>query len=166
MSNQPIPGSESERDVSGAGQVKPAARRKARRFALQAMYQWHISKTPVNDLVAQFRVDFDMRKADVGYFSELVKQAVTRVDELDELIAPCLDRPIHEMDPVELNVLRLSAYELFHRIDVPYRVVINEGIELAKVFGATDGFRYVNGVLDKLAAKARVAERKNKDSNE
>ena len=78
--------------------------------------------------------------------------------EIDEALAPLLDRPLDELDPVELAVLRLSTYELMHRLDVPYKVAINEGIELAKVFGATDGHKFVNGVLDKLAPVLRAAE--------
>lgn len=95
---------------------------------------------------------------DDAYFRELLNGVIDLRGELDDLIAPCLDRPMADLDPVELAILRLSTYELKQRVDVPYRVVINEGIELAKTFGATDGHKFVNGVLDKLAPRLRGAE--------
>ena len=107
---------------------------------------------------AQFRVDNAFVGVDGAYFHELLNGVLSNRGEIDELIAPCLDRPMDDLDPVELAILRLSTYELKQRLDVPYRVVINEGIELAKTFGATDGHKFVNGVLDKLAPKLRSAE--------
>lgn len=133
-------------------------RRSARSFALQALYQWSLAKTPVNEIDAQFRVNNDMSDTDVALFSELLHKIPGSVAELDEAFRPFLDRPLAELDPVELNVLRIGAFELLHRLEVPYRVAINESVELAKVFGATDSHRYVNGVLDKLAQRARMAE--------
>ncbi|TGG90375.1 transcription antitermination factor NusB [Natronospirillum operosum] len=137
---------------------KPAARRKARHMAMQALYQWHISKASANEIEAQFMVDQNMEKVDKSYFHELLHQVTGRTGELDELLGTVLDRKVSELTPVEMAILRLGAYELQHRIDVPYRVVINEGVELAKSFGATEGHRYVNGVLDKLSRTLRQAE--------
>lgn len=136
----------------------PAARRKARRFVMQAMYQWQMTGNDIADIELQFRRDNDMRKVDLEYFHDLLHGIPARVDVLDDALQPLLDRKLEELSPVEKAILRLGAYELFDRIDVPYRVVINEGIELAKMFGADDSFKYVNGVLDKLARSARSAE--------
>lgn len=137
---------------------KIATRRAARSLAMQALYQWHMAGHSLNEIEAQFRVDNDFSAVDGAYFREILHGVATNKTELDELIEPCLDRPLAELDPVELAILRLSTYELLKRVDVPYRVAINEGIELAKVFGATDGHKFVNGVLDKLAPRLRAAE--------
>ncbi|MBC8651466.1 transcription antitermination factor NusB [Pseudomonas sp. MTM4] len=137
---------------------KIATRRVARSLAMQALYQWHMAGQSLNEIEAQFRVDNDFSGVDGTYFHELLTGVARAKTEVDGAIVPHLDRPLDELDPVELAVLRLSTYELMHRIDVPYRVVINEGIELAKVFGATDGHKFVNGVLDKLAPSLRSAE--------
>lgn len=138
--------------------IKPAARRKARRFALQALYEWSISGNPVYEIEARYRVENDMHKVDLGYFRELIQKISGNAAELDEALLPHLDRRFSELDPVEVATLRIGAYELLHRIDVPYKVVINEGIELAKTFGATESHKYVNGVLDKLAHEVRKIE--------
>lgn len=136
----------------------PAARRKARRFALQALYQWQVAGDLPGTIEAQFRVDNDMRKVDTAYFSELLQQVPARVEELDAMLTPALDRAVKELSQIERVILRMGTYELLARIDVPYRVVINEGIELAKVFGADGSHRYVNGVLDKVARQCRQVE--------
>ena len=107
---------------------------------------------------AQFRVDNDFTDVDGAYFREILHGVPAKKVEIDEALKPCLDLALEELDPVELAVLRLSTWEFMMRIDVPYRVVINEGVELAKVFGATDGHKFVNGVLDKLAPRLREAE--------
>jgi N utilization substance protein B len=135
-----------------------ATRRKARSLAMQALYQWHMAGQSINEIEAQFRVDNDFASVDGAYFSEILHGVPSLKTELDELLLPCLDRSMEELDPVELAILRLSLFELRNRVDVPYRVVINEGIELAKVYGATDGHKFVNGVLDKLAPQLREAE--------
>ncbi|WP_028238669.1 transcription antitermination factor NusB [Stutzerimonas azotifigens] len=137
---------------------KIATRRVARGLAMQALYQWHMAGQSLNEIEAQFRVDNDFSGVDGPYFHELLTGVAHNKGDIDEAITPLLDRPLAELDPVELAILRLSTYELMHRIDVPYRVVINEGIELAKVYGATDGHKFVNGVLDKLAPRLRSAE--------
>lgn len=135
-----------------------AARRKARRLALQALYQWHVSSGPVSGIEAEFVADHDMDKVDHDYFSEVLRGVPATRDELDHQIERFTDRPTREMTPVELAILRMGTYELMHRLDVPYKVIINEGVELSKVFGASEGHRYVNGVLDKLAQQLRQPE--------
>ncbi len=136
----------------------PSARRKARKMALQALYQWHMAETPVNDLEAQFLTENDMSKVDKEYFSEVLRGVPKQKSALDAEIQEFIDREIERLTPIELAILRMGTYELKHRIDVPYKVIINEGINLAKNFGATDGHKYVNGVLDKLAQKLRITE--------
>lgn len=138
--------------------IKPAARRKARRFALQALYEWQISGNPVYEIEARYRVENDMHKVDLDYFHELVQNISRQAAELDSLMLPQLDRRLDDLDPVELATLRIGTFELKARLDVPYKVVINEGIELAKTFGATESHKYVNGVLDKLARQLRAVE--------
>ena len=137
---------------------KTLARREARTLAMQALYSWHIAGQALNEIEAQFRVDNDFSKVDGAYFHEILYGVARQKSDIDGAFESLLDRPLGEIDPVELSILRLSTYELKHRIDVPYRVVINEGIELAKVFGATDGHKFVNGVLDKLAPQLRADE--------
>lgn len=138
---------------------KPAARRKARHMAMQALYQWHVGKAGAAEIEAQFLVDQNMEKVDKAYFHELLHSVTDNAAALDEVLVTALDRPVGDLTPVELAILRLGTYELQSRIDVPYRVVINEGVDMAKAFGATEGHRYVNGVLDKLARSLRQAER-------
>ncbi|MEO4045538.1 transcription antitermination factor NusB [Pseudomonas sp. CAU 1711] len=137
---------------------KIAQRRVARSLAMQALYQWHMAGQSLSEIEAQFRVDNDFSGVDGAYFHEILVGVAQQKPELDEAFAPFLSIPLEELDPVELAILRLSAWELKNRVDVPYKVAINEGIELAKVFGATDGHKFVNGVLDKLAPKLRAAE--------
>ena len=141
-------------------QTSPSARRKARRFTLQALYQWQLAGAAVSDIEAQFLANQDFAKVDREYFHDLLHGVLGQVKTLDELLTPYLDRRVEELSQVEKAILRLGAFELKERQDVPYRVVINEGIELAKVFGAEDSFKYVNGVLDKLARQLRYADRK------
>ncbi len=135
-----------------------AARRKARRLAMQALYQWHLSSSPVNQIEAEFITDHDMAKVDQEYFSEVLRGVPSTLTELDGYIESVTDRSVREMTPVELSILRMGAYELVHRIDVPFKVIINEGVELSKLFGASEGHRYVNGVLDKLSQRLRATE--------
>lgn len=146
-----------------AQQEKPkkgsiAARRRARSYALQALYQWHMARQAINEIEAQFHVDNDFSKVDTDYFKAILHGVPAKVTEIDAAFAPFLDRSVAELDPVELSILRLSTFEFLERLDVPYKVVINEGIELTKIFGATDGHKFVNGILDKLAPKLRMAE--------
>lgn len=139
--------------------IRPAARRKARRFALQALYEWAISQNPMFEIEARYRVENDMHKVDLDYFHELIHETVKQCDAIDDAFMPHLDRKFHELDHVERAILRIGTYELLHRLDVPYRVVINEGIELAKDFGATESHKYVNGILDEVAKQHRKLER-------
>jgi N utilization substance protein B len=138
--------------------VVPSARRKARKLCVQALYQWQMTRDDVQRIDNQFCEDNDLRKTDAGYFKELLHQIPANVTELDGYFEPFLDRRREELDQVELAILRISTYELAKRPDIPYRVVINEGIELAKTFGATDSHKYVNGVLDRVAGKLRAPE--------
>ena len=138
--------------------IDPAARSRARRRALQAVYAWQISGNPIERVIDEFRHEQDMEIADLDYFEDLVRGVATHREELDAALTPHLDREMDRVDPIERATLRIGAYELRHRVDVPYRVVINEAVEVAKRFGTDYGHTYVNGVLDKLAADWRAAE--------
>ena len=130
----------------------------ARRLALQALYQWDLARSSPAELLEQFTEDENWPRVDAGYFQELVRGVIAQAAELDAQLVPCLDRPMEEVDPVERAVLRIAAYELRHRLDVPFRVVIEEAVNLAKKFGAEGGYRFVNGVLDRLARRLRPFE--------
>jgi N utilization substance protein B len=138
--------------------IDPAARSRARRRALQAVYAWQISGNPIDRVIDEFRHEQDMEIADLDYFEDLVRGVEQHRGELDAALVPHLDREMERVDPIERATLRIGAYELRHRIDVPYRVVINEAVEVARRFGTEYGHTYVNGVLDKLAAEWRAAE--------
>ena len=133
-------------------------RSRARQHALQALYQWQLTGQDVADIERQFLENEELAKADVGLFVDLLHGVPGNLRELDEALGPLLDRPVERVDPVERAVLRIGAFELSHHLDIPYRVVINEAVELAKRFGAEQGHRYVNGVLDKLAQRLRSRE--------
>lgn len=135
-----------------------AQRRRARHYALQALYQWTMTRAPLSEIEAEFRVDNDFSHVDGEYFNALLTGVTQHSDELDTQFAAKLDRALDDLDPIERNLLRMGVYELRDRIDVPYKVVINESIALAKKFGATDSFRYVNGILDKVARDLRQLE--------
>lgn len=141
-----------------------AQRRKSRSLALQALYQWQLSGSSISQIEAEFSVDNDMNKVDVTYFRELLRGIPANLSDLNRQIEPFLDRPVQEVDPIEMILLRMGTYEMQHRIDVPYRVVINEAVELAKKFGGTDGHKYINSVLDKLALRLRAEETRGKRS--
>jgi len=134
-----------------------AQRRKARTLIVQALYQWHISKSEPLEIEAQFH-EQNGGKIDWEYFSEVFLEIPKQQEALDKHIGPLLDRELKSLDPVERALLYLGTFELANRIDIPYRVVINECVELAKTFGATDGHKYINGVLDKLAKALRSVE--------
>ncbi len=147
--------------------VSPATRRKARHFGMQALYQWQMTGAPLNTIEAEFRTDNDMAHTDTSYFHELVHEVPAHVDELDEAYSQFLQgRNEEELDPITQSLLRLATYEFKYRVDVPYKVVINESVSLAKKFGATDSYKFINGVLDQLAEKLRTievtAEKKNR----
>ena len=136
-----------------------AARSRARRRALQALYAWQMSGSKMTSVIEQFRHEQDMEVADLEYFEDLLCGVEEHVQALDEALKPYIDREVEQIDPVERAALRLAAYELKYRPDVPYRVIINEAIEVTKRFGADHGHSYVNGVLDKRAAQLRIAEK-------
>ncbi len=135
-----------------------AERRKARHYGMQALYQWHMAGADVSDIEAEFRADYDFTHVDLAYFQALLHGIPACVDELDEALAPMLDRKVDDLDPIERTLLRMGMFELTRRIDVPYKVVINEEVALAKKFGATDSHKYVNGVLDRAARQLRKVE--------
>lgn len=131
--------------------VKVSPRRRARECAVQALYSWHISKNSVAEIELAFIADQDMNGVDMPYFRKLLRGTLENIETVDNALRPFLDRNDDEVDPIERSILRLSAYELKFELDVPYKVVINEGIEVAKVFGSDDSHKYINGVLDQLA---------------
>jgi N utilization substance protein B len=134
------------------------ARRRARRALVQAVYQWQMADGDLVRIEADFLSSGSLDKADVEFFREQLRATMANVVELDEQLLPLLDRELKSLDQIELAVLRLGTLELKDRIDIPYRVVISEYVELAKTFGAEDGHKYVNGVLDKLAQTLRPLE--------
>lgn len=138
--------------------MKPAARRKAREFALQAVYSWQMTQNPVEQIELSIATSNNMDKVDMDFFLELLRGVVKDTENLDQKIKPYLGRLPEELDPIEKAILRLSTYELVERIDVPYKVVINEAIELAKSFGAEESHKFVNGVLDKAVKTLRKHE--------
>ena len=135
-----------------------SARRRSREFALQALYQWQLAGQSLADIEKQYAGTEGFDKADRKLFSLLVSGVITHQESLQEKLAPHLDRAWNEVSPVERAVMLIAAHELTAMADTPYRVIINEAIELAKSFGGTDGHKYVNGVLDKLAAQVRADE--------
>ena len=152
------------------GTVDPRARRRARRALMQALYAWQMTDASFVELRRQFApceitdatpraiVGKELRGADLEYFLECLRGVIQAAAELDPLFAPHLGRTVDQLDPVERAILRAGAFELRDRLDVPAPVVINEWVEIAKGFGATESFRYVNGVLDRVARELRAAE--------
>lgn len=133
-------------------------RHNARSYALQAIYQWQLSGTPILEIEEQFVKYHVTKKVDLDYFKEVILGVVKCQHELDGLISPHLERPLDEVDPIEMAILRISTYELAKRLDVPYKVVINEGLELAKKFGSIEGFKFINSILDRVARQLRINE--------
>ena len=131
------------------------ARHRARRAAAQALYQWQLTGECSAEIEHQLLSRRDRRRIDRAYFRALVTGVMTHVTSLDHLLAPWLDRPVAQVDPVERAIVRIGAFELTHRPDVPWRVALDEAVELAKIFGAAESYRYVNGVLDHLARAQR-----------
>ena len=134
------------------------ARSLSRKFAMQALYQWQLTGQSAAELSNQYAAEEGFADADADYFRELVEQVTEGVAVLDVSLGELIDRPVGQLDPVERAVLLIGLYELGQRLDVPYRVVINEGVELAKRFGATEGHKFVNAVLDRAARSWRAAE--------
>ncbi|MFL9583095.1 transcription antitermination factor NusB [Stenotrophomonas sp. AB1(2024)] len=155
--NKSNPGKPSGKPVRRDG-IDPVLRSRARRRALQAIYAWQISEGNAQQLIAQFAHEQAREVADLAYFEALVQGVLDHRKDLDEALLPFVDRGIEEVDAIERAALRVAAYELRYRMDVPYRVVINEAIESTKRFGSEHGHTYVNGVLDRAAVEWRKVE--------
>ncbi|GLS91206.1 N utilization substance protein B [Psychromonas marina] len=138
--------------------MKPAERRRARQFAVQAVYQWQITGATFAQIVEQFSVDQDLSKTDVPYFKELLSGVINRKETLDEKLSPYLSRKIGDVDMVDIAILRLAMFELSYRTDVPHKVVLNEAIELAKDFATDESYKFVNGVLDKALRSLKLRD--------
>jgi N utilization substance protein B len=140
--------------------MKPsaAARSRSRQFLVQALYQAQLTGTEFALVIDSFTKENNMKRADLGYFKDVLRGISNDQQKLEELILGKADRPLEELDPIEKGILMMGVFELNSRIDVPYRVVINEGVELAKSFGGTDSYKYVNSILDSLAKELRQAE--------
>ena len=138
--------------------IDHVARSRARRRALQAIYAWQVSGGTTQQVIAQFAHEQAHEVADLEYFEDLVRGVLTHTAELDKALAEFVDREVEQIDQIERAALRIATYELRHRIDVPYRVVINEAIDTTKRFGSEHGHTYVNGVLDHAAAAWRASE--------
>ncbi len=136
-------------------------KRRARKMALQAYYQWLMAPCDMYDIEAQFLAINDSSKIDTEYFHRLLHGVVDHLEEIEASLTPFLDRPINELNPIERSVLRLSAYELCYVIELPVRVILDEAVSLTKEFGSQDGYKYVNGVLNNLARKVRAFELNN-----
>lgn len=134
------------------------ARTNARKCAVQALYQWQMTGANLNDIEQHFLEEQLLKGAQRTYFDEIFRGVPKQLDVIDQHLSEFVDRPVNAIDPVERAVLRIGTYELVYRLETPYRVIINEGINLAKCFGAEGSHRYINGILDKVAQKVRVVE--------
>ena len=137
---------------------KPKQKQKARRMLVQALYSWDVGGTDLVNIESEFHSDNDMSKVDVTLFHNILYGVPKNLAEIDGTYEPFLDRENKQLDPVSRAVLRLSSYEMLYTIDVPYKVVINEGVNLAKTYGPTDAYKFINGVLDKVAIEKRAVE--------
>ena len=138
--------------------AKKSGRRRSRELAVQGLYQWQLAGKDPAMIAAELSETNDFDKSDVGYFRTLLHGAIQNAAALEVQLTPFLDRAFRELSPIERGILLLGSYELLRELEVPYRVVINEAVELAKVYGGTDGHKFVNGVLDKLAPRLRDVE--------
>lgn len=140
--------------------LKPitTGRKKARRLAMQALYSWHISNNELQDIEAHTLLEHAEEHFDRAYLKQLLYEVPTHLSDIAQALKPHLARPIDALDPIELSVLRIAAFELLYKPDIPYKVVINEALELVKTFGASESHKFVNGVLDKVARDLRQAE--------
>jgi N utilization substance protein B len=139
--------------------MSPKARHKARSFAMQAVYQWSITGDALHQIEAQYLVANSHHKVDWEFFKVLLHGVPAHLTQIDEYITSASsDRSLKEINPVELAILRLAIFEFMHRIDVPYKVVINEYVDLGHTFGAEEGHKFINGILDKVAKQIRKAE--------
>jgi N utilization substance protein B len=139
-----------------------SSRTNARKAAVQALYQWQMTGQSLVEIERQFIEEERLKDVQKSYFTELFHGVPKNLEAIDQALAEFVDRPVDMIDPVERAILRIGAYELINRLDMPYRVVLNEGINLAKYFGADGSHRYVNGILDKVAQKKRTVEVKSK----
>ncbi len=135
-----------------------SGRRKARRYALQALYGWMLSDNPLHDVETYILLEHAEDNFDQEYFKILLHQIPTQVESIEVIMLPFLTRKLEDLGPIELTILRISIFELKERLDIPYRVIINEGLELAKTFGSPDSHKFINGVLDKVARVIRTSE--------
>jgi N utilization substance protein B len=150
--DEAVEGGKTRRDGRKSG------RRRARELALQGLYQWQLARKDAVIIAAELAERDDFGKADTAYFRTLLNGTIENAQRLQARIAPHLDRRIEELSPIERGLLMLGAYELESELEVPYRVAINEAVELAKLYGGTDGYKFVNGVMDKLAFELREIE--------
>jgi N utilization substance protein B len=134
------------------------ARTNARKTAVQALYQWQMTGQNLAEIERQFVEEERLKDVQKSYFIELFYGVPKNLDAIDQVLSEFVDRPVDTIDPVERAILRIGVYELLHRLDMPYRVVLNEGINLAKYFGADGSHKYVNGILDKVAQQKRAVE--------
>lgn len=137
---------------------KTKAKQKARRLLIQALYSWELGGTDIESIEVNFYIENDMSKVDAELFKNLLYGIPKNLSEIDNTYQPHLDREHEQLDPVSRAILRLATYELLHSVEVPYKVVINEGVNLAKTFGPTDAYKFINGVLDRVAVVARATE--------
>ena len=142
------------------------ARTNARKAAVQALYQWQMTGQSLVEIERQFLEEERLKDAQKSYFTELFHGVPKNLAAIDEALSEFVDRPVDMIDPVERAILRMGVYELLHRLDMPYRVILNEGINLAKYFGADGSHKYVNGILDKVAQQKRTIEIKSKMDGE
>lgn len=138
--------------------MNKGSRHKARRAAVQALYQWQLTQQAPGDIEDHFILDHEMNGIDVEYFHHLVREIPRHIHELDDHISSHLDRKLNDVDPVELACMRIGTYEFEFHPEIPYKVILNESVELAKTFGAEHGHKYVNAILDKVAAELRASE--------
>ncbi len=142
------------------------ARTNARKAAVQALYQWQMTGQNLSEIERQFFEEERLKDAQKSYFTELFHGVPKNLEAIDQALSEFVDRPVDMIDPVERAILRIGVYELLHRLDMPYRVVLNESINLAKYFGADGSHKYINGILDKIAQQKRAVEAKSKVKGE
>ncbi len=134
------------------------ARTNARKNVVQALYQWQMTGASVIEIERQFTEAERLRNVQRSYFSELLQGVPKQLEVIDQALDEFIDRPVAKIDPVERAILRMSIFELLNRLDIPYRVILNEAVSLSKLYGAEDGYKYINGVLDKIAHRYRPTE--------
>jgi N utilization substance protein B len=137
---------------------KTKAKQKARKLLVQALYSWELGGTDLQTIEVNFHLENDMSKIDTDLFKKVLYEVPENLAKIDEAYQPYIDREQDQLDPVSRAVLRIATYELLFSIEVPYKVAINEGVNLAKTFGPTDAYKFINGVLDRVAAQARAVE--------